>query len=65
MDVYVGAKKSVLEALLELALAQVRESTEGAVSVTVYSTVDDSQVTFSDEDTEADEDNRVTIETFA
>jgi len=62
MDVYVQAKKAVLVQLLEVALENVRASTEGHVSVQIYSTVDDSVVNFSDEYTADDGPGRVTIE---
>lgn len=64
-DVYIGASKDVLLELLEAAVRDIRMTTPGGVSVSIYATPGEGVLTFSDEDTGQDEPGRVTIEVEA
>ena len=61
VDVYVGATQETLIRTLEAALTQVRESGIH-VSVTIYASGTDSQITFTDEDTAGDPPGKLVIE---
>ena len=63
IEVYIGATKATLIAVLEAALRDVRDAPEGAVSVPIYAAPGEGYVTLTDEETANDEPGTVTIET--